>query len=61
MVRRIVTLQEHYRIGTKICDFADQILPPKMGEEPLAEGCNYSEEKRPSVVSHREFPNVDVK
>jgi superfamily I DNA/RNA helicase len=50
MVDRTVVLEQHYRIGIKICDFADQILPPKSGEAPLSEGCNYDEEARPSSV-----------
>jgi superfamily I DNA/RNA helicase len=50
MVTRTVTLEEHYRIGIKICDFADQILPPKSGEAALTEGCNYDEDARPSSV-----------
>src|SRR6266481_1627700 len=50
MVSRTVTLEQHYRIGIKICDFADQILPPKMGDASLSEGSNYDEEARPSSV-----------
>jgi superfamily I DNA/RNA helicase len=50
MVDRTVTLEQHYRIGIKICDFADQVLPPKSGEAALSEGCNYDEEARPSSV-----------
>jgi superfamily I DNA/RNA helicase len=50
MVAKSVILEQHYRIGSKICDFADQILPPKMGEASLAEGCNYPEESRPSSI-----------
>jgi superfamily I DNA/RNA helicase len=50
MVDRTVTLQQHYRIGIEICDFVDQILPPKSGEAALSEGCNYDEEVRPSSV-----------
>jgi superfamily I DNA/RNA helicase len=50
MVDRVVTLEQHYRIGIKICDFADQILPPKLGDAALSEGCNYDEEARPSSV-----------
>jgi len=51
MVDRTVILEQHYRIGIKICDFADQILPPKLGDAPLSEGCNYDEEARPSSVT----------
>jgi superfamily I DNA/RNA helicase len=58
MVSRTVTLKEHYRIGAKICDFADQILPPKLGESALAEGCNYDEDARSSSV--RAFPCRDL-
>jgi superfamily I DNA/RNA helicase len=50
MVDRIVTLEQHYRIGIEICDFADRILSPNVGEPTLSEGCNYDEEARPSSV-----------
>jgi superfamily I DNA/RNA helicase len=50
MVEKTLVLKEHYRIGAKICDFADQILPPKFGEAALSEGCNYDEDGRPSSV-----------
>jgi superfamily I DNA/RNA helicase len=58
MVDRKVTLEQHYRIGIKICDFGDQVLPPKMGEPSLSEGCNYDEEARPSSVLA--IPSVDM-
>lgn len=43
-------IKKHYRIGEKICIYADQILPPKVGQSPLIEGCNYRESARPSSV-----------
>ncbi|TKD48370.1 MAG: hypothetical protein E5W98_01255 [Mesorhizobium sp.] len=43
-------LSRHYRIGEKICEYADQILPPKADQSPLLEGCNYPERLRPSSV-----------
>ncbi|WFP74740.1 AAA family ATPase [Mesorhizobium sp. WSM4906] len=43
-------LSRHYRIGEKICEYADQILPPKADQAPLLEGCNYPERLRPSSV-----------
>lgn len=50
LVDKTVELTRHYRIGEKICRFADQILPPKAGQAPLLEGCNYPERLRPSSV-----------
>ncbi|MBR1203306.1 MULTISPECIES: UvrD-helicase domain-containing protein [unclassified Bradyrhizobium] len=58
LVDRTVALEQHYRIGVKICDFADQILPPKLGDPSLSEGCNYDEEARPSSVFA--IPSVDL-
>ena len=58
MVTKTAILKEHYKIGAKICDFADQILPPKAGEAPLSEGCNYDEDGRPSSV--RAIPCGDL-
>lgn len=43
-----VELKRHYRIGEKICELADQILPPKAGQAALLDGCNYAERVRPS-------------
>lgn len=43
-----VVLKRHYRIGQKICRYADQILPPKADQAALIDGCNYSERLRPS-------------
>jgi superfamily I DNA/RNA helicase len=51
LVSKTAALTEHYRIGAKICDFADQILPPRSGEATLLEGCNYPEETRQSSVT----------
>jgi len=50
MAEEQVVLQLHYRIGEKICEYADQILPPKNDEIPLLDGCNYPERLRPSSV-----------
>ena len=50
MAEETVELKLHYRIGEKICEYADQILPPKAGQAPLLEGCNYPERLRPSSV-----------
>lgn len=58
MVTKTVTLEQHYRIGARICDYADRILPPKSGEPTLAEGCNYDEVARPSSVVP--IPSVDL-
>lgn len=51
MAEETVELKLHYRIGEKICEYADQILPPKADQAPLLEGCNYPEKLRPSSVS----------
>jgi superfamily I DNA and RNA helicase len=45
-----VQLSRHYRIGRNICDYADRILPPKQGDQPMIQGCNYDEATRPSSV-----------
>lgn len=64
LVGTTVKLEKHYRIGERICRFADQILPPTHDEVPLLEGCNYPEELRQSSVtaissgSHRESYEV---
>lgn len=50
MADETMELIRHYRIGEKICEYADQILPPKLGQSPLLEGCNYPERLRPSSV-----------
>lgn len=50
MVDQEIELQHHYRIGQKICSYADQIFPPPQGVAPLLEGSNYPEELRPSSV-----------
>jgi superfamily I DNA/RNA helicase len=50
MADKTVELTLHYRIGEKICEYADQILPPKADQAPLLEGCNYPERLRPSSV-----------
>ncbi|MEW5686536.1 MAG: ATP-dependent helicase [Pseudomonadota bacterium] len=50
LTSKTVTLEKHYRIGLKICQFADRILPPSEGTMPLTDGCNYAEEVRSSSV-----------
>ena len=50
MTGKTVQLIKHYRIGERICEYADQILPPKADETALIDGCNYPEEDRPSSV-----------
>ncbi|HEX4694206.1 UvrD-helicase domain-containing protein [Sphingomonas sp.] len=47
----IVDLKKHYRIGLKICQFADRILPPPLGAPPMAKDCAYDESARPSSVT----------
>jgi superfamily I DNA and RNA helicase len=53
----IVELRSHYRIGLNICNHADRILPPKLGEPPMADGCAYDEKARPSSVVSIECDN----
>lgn len=50
MTGRTIELTKHYRIGRKICAFADRILPPKAGDAPMIKGCNYDEAARESSV-----------
>ena len=50
LVDETVELKLHYRIGAKVCEYADQIMPPKTDQAPLIEGCNYAERLRPSSV-----------
>jgi superfamily I DNA/RNA helicase len=50
MVDSTMELKHHYRIGAKICEYADQILPPKVDQTALLDGCNYPERLRPSAV-----------
>lgn len=45
-----IPLERHYRIGEKICAYADKILPPKKDQAALIDGCNYPEKLRPSSV-----------
>ncbi|MBK1880983.1 ATP-binding domain-containing protein [Luteolibacter pohnpeiensis] len=50
-----ITLEYHYRIGKRICEVADKILPPKDGNNSLLDYCLYSEEKNASdadIFSH---------
>ena len=51
MVMRTIRLEGHYRVGRRICELADQILPPFAGEPHLIDNCNYSETARPSSVN----------
>lgn len=50
MVDTTIELDTHYRVGQKICEFADSILPPPKGGKTLAEGSNYDEDQRESSV-----------
>lgn len=50
MVDQVVELENHYRIGEKICRFADQVLPPVRGAPALIDGCKYPEDMRESSV-----------
>lgn len=45
-----VQLTRHYRIGRRICDYADRVLSPKQGDAPMLGGSNYDEAARPSTV-----------
>ena len=57
MIGDIVELQNHYRIGRKICELADQICAPKRGGPRLVDNCNYPERTRPSSVVTQVFSN----
>jgi len=59
MVDEVVELEKHYRIGRRICRFADQILPPKEGDPPMIEGSNYDEDGRPSSVEPIQCGDID--
>ncbi|WP_292035614.1 MULTISPECIES: UvrD-helicase domain-containing protein [unclassified Brevundimonas] len=50
MVDKVLELDTHYRVGRKICAFADKILPPPPGGQTLEEGSNYDEDQRESSV-----------
>jgi superfamily I DNA/RNA helicase len=43
-----IELEYHYRIGRKICEAADAVLPPPPGAKPLAQTCNYNDAALPS-------------
>lgn len=43
-----IELEFHYRIGQRICEAADQILPPAPGKKSLTQTCNYDERALPS-------------
>lgn len=51
MADKAVELTRHYRIGEKICQYADQILPPNADQAALLDGCNYPERLRPSETT----------
>ena len=55
-----VELTWHYRIGEKICKFADRILPPKLGDADMIQGCKYDEAKLPSSVRSVASANSDL-
>jgi len=43
-----IELEFHYRIGRRICEAADMVLPPLNGAKSLAQTCNYDEAALPS-------------
>lgn len=47
----VVELKNHYRIGPKICEFSDRILPPPAGAPEMAKDCAYNDTVRPSSVA----------
>jgi superfamily I DNA/RNA helicase len=53
-----IDLQYHYRIGKKICEAADSVLPPLQGQKPLTQTCNYDEAALPS--SRKLVSSVDL-
>jgi superfamily I DNA/RNA helicase len=58
MCTTTVELVKHYRIGERICEYADRILPPKAGDAPMLDGCNYDEDVRPSSVQVVQAANL---
>lgn len=58
MCTTTVELVKHYRIGEHICEYADRILPPKAGDAPMLDGCNYDEDARPSSVQVVQAANL---
>lgn len=46
-----IPLELHYRIGRRICEVADSVLPPKDGAKPLLQTCNYDEKAMPSTAT----------
>lgn len=60
MVGKTVELRKHYRIGRRICEYADRILPPKAGDPPMLLGCNYDESARESSVDVYSLTNLDA-
>lgn len=54
-----IHLKFHYRVGARICRFADRILPPSAGEPGLAETSRYPELEKPSDVTTIECASED--
>lgn len=55
----IVELQKHYRIGRKICAFADRLAKPAKGHKPISAGAQYDEDKNPSLVERVQLTFAD--
>lgn len=55
-----VELTWHYRIGENICKFADRILPPKLGDADMIQGCKYDETTLQSSVRSIISANADA-
>jgi superfamily I DNA/RNA helicase len=60
MVTEQICLKTHYRVGRNICEFADRVLPPKAGDPGMADGSNYNESARPSIVSTVKAPTEEA-
>jgi superfamily I DNA/RNA helicase len=43
-----ISLEFHYRIGRRICEAADLVLPPLAGSKSLTQTCNYDDVAMPS-------------
>ena len=55
----VVELEVHYRIGQKICAFADRLAKFSKGHKPISDGCQYDEVKNPSAVERNIAPLDD--
>lgn len=53
-----IAITSHYRIGRRICEVADKLLPPKEGDPFLLDNCRYREDLNKSDAEPNECPDV---